>query len=64
MRGAAMRAVQELVGHRDLTMTQRYSHLSPTALGETIRLLDNRPVPTPDGDILETLAGPQRKVNG
>ena len=29
MRGAAMRAVQELVGHRDLTMTQRYSHLSP-----------------------------------
>ena len=34
-----MRAVQELVGHQDLTMTQRYSHLSPGALGDTIRLL-------------------------
>jgi integrase len=39
MRGAAMRAVQELVGHQDMTMTQRYSHLSPGALGDTIRLL-------------------------
>ena len=29
MRAAAMRSVQELVGHQDLTMTQRYSHLSP-----------------------------------
>src|SRR4026209_1362608 len=26
MRGALMRNVQELVGHQDLTMTQRYSH--------------------------------------
>jgi hypothetical protein len=24
-----MRSVQELVGHHDLMMTQRYSHLSP-----------------------------------
>ena len=42
MRGAAMRAVQELVGHQDLTMTQRYSHLSPAALVDTIRLLESR----------------------
>ena len=42
MRGAAMRAVQELVGHQDLTMTQRYSHLSPAALLDTIRLLESR----------------------
>ena len=35
MRGAAMRSVQELVGHQDLTMTQRYSHLSPAALIDT-----------------------------
>jgi hypothetical protein len=33
-----MSAVQELVGHRDLSMTQRYSHLSRTALADTIRL--------------------------
>jgi len=37
MRGAAMRAVQELVGHQDLTMTQQYSHLSPAALIDTVR---------------------------
>jgi hypothetical protein len=24
--------VQDLVGHQDMTMTQRYSHLSPAAL--------------------------------
>jgi site-specific recombinase XerD len=35
LRGAAMRSVQELVGHQDLTMTQRYSHLSPAALIDT-----------------------------
>jgi len=54
MRGAAMRAVQELVGHRDLTMTQRYSHLSPAALGDTIRLLEHLGLPDQDGDNLET----------
>ena len=54
MRGAVMSAVQELVGHRDLTMTQRYSHLSRTALADTIRLLEQRPEPKQDGDILET----------
>jgi len=64
MRGAAMRAVQELVGHQDLTMTQRYSHLGPAALGDTIRLLERRDLPRSDGDIVETGTGPARKVNG
>src|SRR5215208_3774672 len=50
MRGAAMQSVQELVGHQDLTMTQRYSHLSPGALGDTIRLLEHRGLPNQDGD--------------
>jgi integrase len=44
MRGAPMRCVQELVGHQDLTMTQRYSHLSPAALNDTVRLLEARVV--------------------
>ena len=40
MRGAPARAIQELAGHADLTMTQRYMHLSPAALDAAIRLLD------------------------
>ena len=41
MRGAPARAIQELAGHRDLTTTQRYMHLSPAALDSAIRLLDS-----------------------
>ena len=40
MLGAPMSEVQALVGHQALTMTQRYSHLSPKALGNAIRLLE------------------------
>jgi hypothetical protein len=59
-----MRAVQELVGHQDLTMTQRYSHLSPAALVDTIRLLESRVAQPGRGDILETADGLERKANG
>jgi integrase len=40
MRGAPPKAIQELAGHRELSMTQRYMHLSPAALDSAIRLLD------------------------
>jgi hypothetical protein len=40
MRGAPVRAIQELAGHRDLSTTQRYMHLSPNAIDDAIRLLD------------------------
>ena len=43
MRGAPARAIQELAGHADLTMTQRYMHLSPAALDAAIKLLDEPP---------------------
>jgi len=62
MRGAAMRSVQELVGHQDLTMTQRYSHLSPAALVDTVRLLETRAVDSERGEILETEKGRERKL--
>ena len=40
MRGAPARAIQELAGHADLTMTQRYMHLTPAALDAAIKLLE------------------------
>ena len=40
MRGADLRTVQELAGHKSITMTVRYSHLSPQHNQRTIELLD------------------------
>lgn len=40
MRGAPARAIQELAGHQDLATTQRYMHVSPAAVDQAIRLLD------------------------
>jgi integrase len=56
MRSASVRAIQELAGHQDLSTTQRYMHLTPSAVRGAIRLLDE-PAPNFDrqnGDILET----------
>ena len=61
MRGAPAKAILELAGHRDLSTTQRYMHLSPAAVEGAIRLLE-QPAPIPRfGDILETGSG--AKVN-
>jgi integrase len=54
MRGAPARAIQELAGHQDLLTTQRYMHLSPSAIESAIRLLDSTTVPSGRGDIVET----------
>jgi hypothetical protein len=58
MRGAPARAIQELAGHQDLMTTQRYMHLSPTALEAAIRLLDRPGMSPVRGEILEA-AGKQ-----
>jgi site-specific recombinase XerD len=52
MRGAPAKAIQELAGHADLTMTQRYMHLSPATLDAAIRLLDRPSGYQTSGDIL------------
>ena len=52
MRGAPPRAIQELAGHRELGMTQRYMHLSPAALDSGIRLLDQPLAVQGFGDII------------
>jgi site-specific recombinase XerD len=40
MRGADLRSVQELMGHKTITMTLRYSHLSTAHRLAVVRLLD------------------------
>lgn len=64
MRGAPPRAIQELAGHRELGMTQRYMHLSPAALESAIRLLDRPSAAQSFGDILETGRVSDGKSNG
>jgi integrase len=43
MQGAGLAAVQKLLGHADIKMTMRYSHLSQGHLQEAVALLDNLP---------------------
>jgi len=40
MKGVHIRALQELLGHKTLAMTQRYSHLAPEQLQNAVKLLD------------------------
>ena len=40
MRGVHIRALQELLGHKTLDMTRRYSHLAPEQLPNAVKLLD------------------------
>ncbi len=40
MKGVDMRTVQELLGHKDIRMTMRYSHLAPDHMRRAIHVLD------------------------
>lgn len=40
MLGVSMRAVQELLGHAHIQMTERYAHLAPQVARDAVRLLD------------------------
>jgi integrase len=61
MRGAPAKAIQELAGHADLTMTQRYMHLSPAALDSAIQLLDRPGFSQKFGDGVETGAADRKR---
>jgi integrase len=50
MKGAPGIAIQKLAGHQELSMTQRYMHLSPAEGDAAIRLLE----PSGRGEMLET----------
>jgi site-specific recombinase XerD len=40
MEGVDLYRVKELLGHKDLTMTQRYSHLAPDSLRGAMNILE------------------------
>jgi Phage integrase family len=40
MRGASLKAIQELLGHATIEMTMRYAHLAPHVAQQAVRLLD------------------------
>jgi hypothetical protein len=50
MKGASLRSVAELLGHRGLRMVMRYAHLSPAYLSAEIRLLDAPVQPSRTGE--------------
>ena len=64
MRGAPVRAIQELAGHKDIQTTQRYMHLSPAAVEAAIRLLEEPAPASRFGDILETARTAKKKAKG
>lgn len=41
MKGASLKAVQELLGHASLAMTMRYAHLSQEHLKDSVNLLND-----------------------
>lgn len=46
MRGVALKAVQELLGHATIEMTMRYAHLSPDVKRDAVNLLDGPVAPS------------------
>jgi hypothetical protein len=62
MRGAPARAIQELAGHKDLSTSQRYMHLSPAAVEAAVRLLEQPNPVQGRGDSVETERGPKMNL--
>lgn len=40
MKGRPMKEVQELLGHKSITQTERYSHLAPERLRDAVATLE------------------------
>jgi site-specific recombinase XerD len=56
MRGAPVKAVQELLGRASIEMTMRYTHLSPDVRKDAVRLLDRRAAGAQGGHKMENQA--------
>jgi site-specific recombinase XerD len=42
MKGADLTTVKELLGHKDIKMTLRYSHLAPAHIKKAVDMLDEK----------------------
>jgi integrase len=60
MAGVDLKTVQEVLGHKTIAMTLRYSHLSPQHRLEALQRLDRRPTDT----ATDTASMPQENENG
>jgi integrase len=49
MSGASLFAVQDLLGHRTIAMTKRYSHLSPGIMQQAVKVMDHVLAPQGSG---------------
>ena len=64
MRGASLKDVQEILGHADYKMTQRYAHLSPAHLRAAVERLDGLTPHTSAHDSAQSaVESPQRRVS-
>jgi len=52
MRGAPLKAIQELLGHATIQMTMRYAHLAPEVARDAVRLLDSGAVSGKSGSVV------------
>ncbi len=62
--GASMKAIQDLLGHSNLRITQRYAHLSPSSLRTTIELLGARSPSTSGQPVGNAVPGAELRSTG
>ena len=54
MKGVPMKTIQEYLGHANLTMTMKYSHLAPSHHRDAIQILDTAYTPSPSASSTKT----------
>ncbi len=62
MGGVNMRAVQRLLGHADLRMTERYSHLSEQVLAAAVQVFPALPLAPANGNGHEATAKAEKII--